>query len=430
MPISNEIIRSEEVTELVSSQPSWLVRRGVSVCFLILLACGPGTYFIEYPDIVNANAMVVPVNVPKPVFAKISGRLVKLYKTEGDNCKTGDIIGFLESTAKHEEVIQLLYLTTNLQLLTDSNRLEDIPDIFTLNPNNFTDLGEIQSDYKTFAESFLNFTNYLNSGYFVKKKHMLQKDLLNTKRLYSILLSQKALQQQDLILTQKTHDAQQTLKDDKVISDYDMRNEESKLIGKKMSIPQVNASLISNENEQNALIKQMMDLDNQIFQQRKIFVQALNTFKSSIEDWKSKYVLMAPVNGVISFTGFLQENQQVEMGKTFCFIIPKNNQYFCEVLLPQTNFGKLRIGLKVLLKFQSYPSQEFGFVSGEIESIKNIPTDSGYLAKIQLTRGLLTNYNKRLIFTNGMKAQAEIITENIRLSQRLFNGLRWLIEKK
>ena len=58
---------------------------------------------------------------------------------------------------------------------------------------------------------------------------------------------------------------------------------------------------------------------------------------------------------------------------------------------------------------------------------KTTPTDSGYLSKVILPEGLLTNYNKRLIFTHGMQGQAEIITEKMRLSDRLFNGLRKLI---
>lgn len=428
MPLQNDIIRSEEIIELISNKPGWLIRRGVSVFFLVLLACGAGTYFIQYPDVVKADATVVPVNAPKPVVAKTTGRLIKLFKTDGANCIAGDIIAFLESTAKHEEVIQLSHLVDSLQLLTDSNRIEEIPILFLKNQNGFTQLGELQTNYRSFAESFLNFTNYLNTGYYVKRKLMLQKDLFNTKRLYSNLLSQKSLQQKDLSLIQQTHDAQQLLKDDKVISDYDMRNEESKLIGKKMSIPQVNASLISNENQQNALLKEMMDLDNQIVQQKKIFVQALNSFKSNVEEWKAKYILTAPVDGTVSLAGFLQENQQVDIGKTVCFIIPANTQYFCEVLLPQTNFGKVKTGQDVLLKFQSYPYQEFGSVKGRMDIIKNIPTDSGYLSKVIMPQGLLTNYNKQLVFTNGMKAQAEIITENMRLSDRLLNGLKKIIK--
>jgi len=391
---SNPVLLSHEVREIISYKPVWIVRNGIMLFLIIICLLISVTFFISYPDIVNASATVVPVNAPKPIIAKTGGRLIKLFKTDGVNC----------------------------------NKIEEIPVLFTKSHNSFIHLGELQTDYRSFAESFLNFTNYLSSGFYVKKKRMLQKDFFNTKKLFSNLLTQKELNEKDLALTQKTHDAQQSLNKDKVISDYDMRNEESRLIGKTMTIPQIDAALINNENQQNALAKEMLELDNQIVQQKKIFVQALNNFKANVEGWKAKYVLTAPIDGLVSYTGFLQVNQQIPEGKTIGFIVPDNTQYFCEMNLSQTNFGKVKTGQEVMLKFQSYPYPEFGSVKGKIELIKNIPTDSGYLSKVFLPKGLLTNYNKQLLFTNGMKAQAEIITADLKLSDRLFTQFKSLIK--
>ncbi len=98
------------------------------------------------------------------------------------------------------------------------------------------------------------------------------------------------------------------------------------------------------------------------------------------------------------------------------------------MLIPQTNFGKVKPGQEVLLKFPSYPAQEFGSVKARIEFIKNIPSDSGYLAKVALPSGLVTNYKKKLHFTEGMIAQAEIITEKRRLSDRFIGDFKNLIK--
>ena len=43
------------------------------------------------------------------------------------------------------------------------------------------------------------------------------------------------------------------------------------------------------------------------------------------------------------------------------------------------------------------------WLQGCVEVIKNIPTDSGYLSKVNLPNGLVTNYSKQLYFTNGMR---------------------------
>ena len=76
----------------------------------------------------------------------------------------------------------------------------------------------------------------------------------------------------------------------------------------------------------------------------------------------------------------------------------------------------------MLLKFPSYPFQEYGSVKGKIAFISNIPTDSGYAAKVLLPQGLQTSYHKQVQFREGLQAQGEIITENMRLLQRFYYG--------
>jgi HlyD family secretion protein len=78
----------------------------------------------------------------------------------------------------------------------------------------------------------------------------------------------------------------------------------------------------------------------------------------------------------------------------------------------------------VLLKFRAYPFQEFGSVKGKIEFISNAPSDSGYLAKLILPEGLITNYKKTIQYRTGLSMQADIITDNRRLLERFFSTFR------
>jgi HlyD family secretion protein len=49
--------------------------------------------------------------------------------------------------------------------------------------------------------------------------------------------------------------------------------------------------------------------------------------------------------------------------------------------------------------------------------------DSGFLAHIQLKNGLFTNQRKTLHYRNGLKAEAQIITKDMRLVQRFYNNV-------
>ncbi len=411
--------RSEMVQEIVSNKPNFLVRHGIlfflSILILLITAC----WFIQFPDIINTKAKLTSINAPKEVITKTQGKLIKLFAKEGEKTKQGTVLGYIESTANHEEVITL---SNNINLINASS-LQSLSSISFGEGLGVRSLGELQSNYQTFTAAYQSFKNYLNNGFYLQKVNLLNKDLAFLQKMHINLLEQKALNTEDLNLSQRNFNANKSLNDDKVIADVEFRNESSKLISKKLSLPQISSSIISNEAQQNEKQKEIAELQNIIAQQRSIFTQALNTFKSQIEDWKKKYLLIAPIDGKIAFATFLQENQQLQNNQIICFINPENTQYYAEVYIPQTNFGKVRTGQEVLLKFPSYPFAEYGSVNGKIDFISNINTDSGYLAKVILPNCLNTSYKKQVQFRDGLAAQGEIITQNMRLLQRFYYNI-------
>ncbi len=409
--------RSEMVQEIVSNKPGFLIRYGIvfflSILILLITAC----WFIQYPDIIGTQAKLTSINAPKEVITKTQGKLVKLFAKENEQTQAGNVLGHMESTANHLEVLAISENIDTSQNLLSRNRIEQI---FIFLNNSYQNLGELQLQYQTFQQSYNTFRNYLSGGFYLSKVNMLGKDLAFLQKMHTNLLEQKGLSSEDLSLSQKTFNANKSLNDEKVISDFDYRNENSKLINKKLSIPQISSSIISNEAQQNEKLKEIAELQNTIGQQKNIFAQSLNTFKSQIEEWKKKYLLIAPIDGKIAFATFLQENQQLKSEQVICFINPENTEYYAEIYIPQTNFGKVKTGQEVLLKFPSYPFQEYGSVNGKINFISNINTDSGYLAKVVLPNGLNTTYKKQVQFRDGLLAQGEIITQDMRLLERFY----------
>ena len=412
--------RSEVMQEIVSDKPGFLIRWGNIFFLFILILIGIACWFIKYPDTVQATAKLTSINAPKPVLSLIDGKLIKLSITENQLVRKGQILGFIESTANHEEVLMLASNLDTVQVMLSSGRADQIEKYFS---STTTLLGELQTSYQIFLQAFLSFENYLSDGFYLKKRTMLLKDKNNLLKLYNNLNQQRELQEQDLALIQKTFDANESLKKDNVISDFDYRNEQSKLINKKLSLPQIKSAIISNESQQTEKEKEIMELENTIVQQQLVFQQALNTFKSQVDDWKRKYTLIAPIGGQVAFASFIQENQQLQASQTICFINPENSRYFVEITIPQSNFGKVAVGQQVLLKFQSYPFQEYGSVMGKIEFISHIPGENGYLAKVILINGLTTTYRKQIQYRDGLLANAEIVTKDMRLLERFYYNI-------
>ncbi len=427
-PEAGKSVRSTIVNEIVSSKPGFLIRWGITIFLAVLLMMGGATFFIHYPDVINGRARLTSVNAPKEVRTHTEGKLIQLLASEGEEVKANAVLGYMEARARHSSVLELSAITDSMQRLLLNNRTEsamalaasaaspaDVPiDL----------LGEVQPAYQTFAQALIQFRQYLSSGYYLQKKGMLQKDIDYLRRLHQNLEDQRRMQQQDISLAKESFSAQQQLKDEQVISSNDFRNEQSKLISKTMSIPQMNASIISNESSQHEKQKEIMQLENEIAQQKSIFLQALNTLKAQLDEWKIKYLLMSPIAGKVAFSGFLQENQQLQANQPVCYINPGNSQYYAEVHIPQTNFAKVKLGQKVLLKLVAYPYQEYGALEGRLEFVSAIPTDSGYAGRITLPTGLRTNYKKTVFYRDGLSAQAEIITDDVHLSDRLLKQVK------
>lgn len=413
--------RSEIMQEIVSEKPGVLVSWGYFFFFLVLMVIVVASWFIKYPVIIEAQAKLTSINAPKPVVSQINGELIKLNINDNQVVEKGETLGFIESTANHEEVIQLSSFLDTTQNLLKNNGGEKF-----LKYSNFKvqQLGELQTSYQIFFQAYLSFQNYLPNGFYIKKKELLQREMERLKDLNNNLKQEKGLQLQDLEIAQKIFDVNEKLKSEKVISDFDFLKEQSKLMNKKLSLPQISSSIINNESLQNEKQKEIMELENTIDQQSVVFQQALNTFKSHLQEWKGKYLLTAPVSGKVAFNSFIQENQQLQANQVICYVNPENSEFYAEIIIPQSNLGKVSIGQEVLLKFPSYPFQEYGSVKGTIASISNVSKDEGYLAKIKFKNGLITTNKQRIQPRDGLKASAEIITKDMRLIERIFSVLQ------
>ncbi len=69
-------------------------------------------------------------------------------------------------------------------------------------------------------------------------------------------------------------------------------------------------------------------------------------------------------------------------------------------------------------------------VRGIVKSKSLVPTGDAYVIEITLPDGLTTLYGKKLEFTQNMQGTAEIMTNNLRLLQKIINPFRHLAYKK
>jgi HlyD family secretion protein len=419
-----------EIDEIISNRLPFVVRWGTTFFACMLLVLTAACWFIKYPDIVTGKATLTGTNTPKAIISRTDGRLQKIHVQEGDTVEQGLLLGSMESMADAGTVLATARNLDTIAALIANNRTDEIvpyfPALHTLLEGNGRpgSMGELQPAYQVFIQAFIAFKDFLGNGYYLRKKKMLELDLQTLQKMQAALTSQQTLLNQDADLSAQTFKANEKLHEQKVIAAFEYRSEQSKLIAKQLSLPQAATALLNNQSQQNEKHKEIAELENQVQVQKNSFIQALQTMQSHVQAWQYKYLLKAPVAGTVAFAGLFQEGQELKANQTLFYVQPANSSYFAEMIVPQYNFGKVKTGQRVLLKFHAYPYEQYGQLSGTVSSVSNVPTDSGYLAKILLPNGLVTNYKMQLLYHNGLQAQADIVTQDMRLLERFYNGLK------
>ncbi|MBI2279245.1 MAG: hypothetical protein HYU68_00920 [Bacteroidetes bacterium] len=97
--------------------------------------------------------------------------------------------------------------------------------------------------------------------------------------------------------------------------------------------------------------------------------------------------------------------------------------------IPVTGFGKIKTGQKARIKLSNYPSYEFGHLEGVVSKLTEIPNENSYQIEITLNNGMTSSYNKLLTFTPEMTGTAEIVTDDLRVMQRIFNQFNKLFDR-
>jgi multidrug efflux pump subunit AcrA (membrane-fusion protein) len=414
---------SEAIRDYLEQIPNRILRWGNYILCGVLLALFAIAWFVEYPTIVYADFKLMATNTPKPIIAKVNGRLEQLFVVENQKVKPNQILGYIESTAKHKEVLALEQELSNLVLWLDS---KDWKQLNQVRLKNYQNLGTLQMGYQEFQQLYIQTLVLFGEGYYMQKQKYLKGDLKELGNMSENLKNQKQIQTQDATLQEKEYQKNKTLYSKDIIANTDYSREESKVLAKKLPIKNTETALLNNTMLMRAKEKEILDLEKSALEQKERFRQSLNSLRSLIMAWKSNYILTAPTDGVVNFTGTLQEQQNLKANSILLYVTAQKNQYQGEIKIPQANFGKIKIGQTVLIKFQGYPFEEYGAVEGKIKSIAKIPTaeTQTFYAIITLPNPPITTNNKTIAYRNGMTASASIITENLKLAQRLLYSFK------
>ncbi|MGO3654983.1 MAG: HlyD family secretion protein, partial [Sphingobacterium sp.] len=355
-------IHSEDLQEIISKPPSWLLKRGISFVLLTVLIIFGLSALIRYPEILTNSMRITTDNAPKVVTNKIEGKLVKIVVNEGEEVEIGQILGYMESTADHDQVLKLLELLTSIRIEgnIDSEKLRELT-----SPTNIQ-LGELQAAYQNFYEAFLSYVSVKEGGISLKRRNILEQEMDNIRQQRRRAEEAHQLQTTAVELAKQEFDKYKILAARNVISPMELQKQEALLLTKLQGLPQSESIILNNQAASLARSKELAELDNQIEEVKMKFIQSMNSLISETEIWKQQYILTSSSRGRVIYGSVLQEGQHLTQTTEVFYVYSQNSSYFGEMYLPQRDFGKIQIDQEVLIKLRSYPYEEYGFLRGKI----------------------------------------------------------------
>ena len=446
---NNIELRSEDVREILSRPPRWILRWGITLIFVVLIGLLVGSWFFKYPEILTAQIVVSTENLPFDVVAKTSGRIDTLLVAEKQNVTKNQILGILENTANLENV---LWLDSFCHCGLDPQSLEKAEfEIKTIaghtsvtlsnqarNDRRGLTLGELQPAYSAFLKSYEDYQFFIKTDYHSKKIKSIEKQKNVQQNILSQSYKTLNINKKQLETAENQFKIDTQLFNQKVMSAFEFETSKSVYFQAQQSFENANTGIENQKLSILQLEQAIFDLEQQKNEQLSQLKLALNTaldgLKAQIKTFKQTYFLTSQIDGIVTFTRYYQDNQNVTAGETILTIVPdKKQKIIGKIFLPPQRAGKVKIGQTVNVKFDDFPFMEYGMIKVEIKNIALVPiVENGsrsYVLEVEFPENLITTYNKTLIFRQQMQGTAEIITDDLRLLERFFNPIKAIFNK-
>ncbi|WP_082564261.1 HlyD family secretion protein [Flavobacterium sp. Root420] len=416
-------LRSEEVQEILSDPPKWIVRWGITLVFIFVCIILCLSFLIKYPNFVEAKILVTTKQPTEKIIARYSGQLDEIFIKNRDTVQKGQKLAILKSAGNSKDIYLLKKIVDTLPFNVKNFQ-------FPFNKTSHLSLGDINTAYVNFEKSYMDYFLLKDLDPYTNQIGDNKISLQELKNQLSNQITQKSIQEQEFKLKKRDFERDKHLFEKGVISqrDYELKELEFLQIQKSISSMAITISQITERisSASHTLVNTKINEKEDTTKFLKNLNQSYDLLKDAIRNWEYNYTLTSSINGVISFQDFWGTNQFVNVGNVVFSILPIDTSNLVgKLLIPSQNAGKVSIGQKVFIKLDNYPYQQFGMLIGKVTNFSMSPdTDGNYTVFITLPNGTKTSYNKILKFNQELLGSAEIITENLSVAERMFYKFR------
>ena len=414
-------IYSEEVRDVLSAPPKAIFKWGNTILLVFILLLLFLSWFIKYPDIIRAEVLITTQIPPEKLVAKTSGKIQAILIDDKTIVNESTPLAVIENAANYKDVFLLKAITDTISLSHSKFPFEKLQ---------AAQFGEIENSFAMFQKEYIaSELNKQLQPYKVESSAQNFEAIQLRERL-QLLEGQKEINKSELKLLKTDVERYEKLFKKGIISAQEIEKQrliylqaEKNYKSLLSSISQLKSSI--NELNRSSKTTIINESTTSINLERSV-MQSFYQLKKAIKDWELNYVFRSSVKGTVSFLQIWSENQTINTGENMFAIIPSTEKgYIGKVKAVAQNSGKLQIGQKVNIRLANYPDREFGVIEGKLKTISLTPDKEGnLLLNIELPNGLQTSYKKQINFQQEMTGTADIVTEDLRLLERLLYQFR------
>lgn len=414
-------IYSEEVRDVLNDPPKSIFKWGNTILLGFVLLIFILAYYIKYPDIITGQVIITTSTPPEKLIAKTSGKIAKIIIQDKADVKPNTPLAIIENAADYKAVFQLKSVLDTINL--DKNT-------FPFELFSGANFGDLEAPFALFQKEYIasDLNKQLKPFQVESSAQSFESRQLNER--LNLLINQKEINQAELQLQKKDIDRYEQLFKKGIISAQEIEKQRLQYLQAEKayqsllsSISQLKSSL--NDLNRNSQVTKINENKENVNLERSV-LQAFYQLKKAVKDWELQYAFVSSINGKVSYLQVWSENQFIQAGETLFSIVPIDSKNFIGKLkAPAQNSGKIKVGQKVNIRLANYPDREFGILEGKVKNISLTPDKEGNLRiDVELPKGLQTSYKKEIEFQQEMIGTADIITEDLRLIERLLYQFR------
>lgn len=422
----------DEVSDLIENPPSWLLRSGIAMVGLIICSILAVSSFIKYPDKIVATGILTSETPPVEIISKSDGYIENIFIEDLENVPAGKALFTIKNTANQADIFLLENWIEEYALISNVRMclLLDIPSNLKV--------GMIQPEYASLVLKYHEFQQTIKDEIVSEQVQTISQEIKKIKTLNLSQEKEKSIFKEELTLQEKDYQRNESLANSGVVSQVDLERAKTSFLQKERQYEGMENAIIQNNIRIEQLRLDKLRLQGERAKLMKSYqfqiAEMISRLKATIQNWSEAYRLSSPISGEISMLSEVKENKFIKTGQVMAHVLPKgNNQAYVSVKAPTTNTGKLKIGLKVILKFDAFPHKEYGIVESEISELGRLPqvgenAEAYYEIKAMLQDSIITDFDIPIPFKPNLPVSVEIITEDQTISERIFHQLLSIIK--